>query len=52
MDRDCISPAAHGAFRNADEMLDFVESIADETRLPVGLKSAVAIWPAGKISRA
>lgn len=41
MDRDCISPAAHSAFRNADEMLDFVESIAAETGLPVGIKSAV-----------
>src|SRR5262245_3221009 len=40
-DRDCISPAAHTAFRNADEMLDFVESIAGETGLPVGIKSAV-----------
>ena len=28
MDRDCISPAAHSAFRNADEMLDFIELIA------------------------
>jgi glutamate synthase domain-containing protein 2 len=47
MDRDCVSPAAHGAFRNADEMLDFVESIASETGLPVGIKSAVgdsAFW--------
>ena len=47
MDRDCISPAAHSAFRNADEMLDFVESIAGETGLPVGIKSAVgdsAFW--------
>jgi glutamate synthase domain-containing protein 2 len=41
MDRDCISPAAHSEFRNADEMLDFVESIASETGLPVGIKSAV-----------
>jgi glutamate synthase domain-containing protein 2 len=40
-DRDCISPAAHSMFRNADEMLDFVESIAAETGLPVGIKSAV-----------
>jgi glutamate synthase domain-containing protein 2 len=47
MDRDCISPAAHSAFRNADEMLDFIESIASETGLPVGIKSAVgdsAFW--------
>jgi len=40
-DRDCVSPSAHSAFRNADEMLDFVESIASETGLPVGIKSAV-----------
>jgi glutamate synthase domain-containing protein 2 len=46
-DRDCLSPSAHSAFRNADEMLDFVESIASETGLPVGIKSAVgdsAFW--------
>jgi glutamate synthase (ferredoxin) len=41
MDRDCVSPPAHTAFRNADEMLDLVESIASETGLPVGIKSAV-----------
>ncbi|MFY9256391.1 MAG: FMN-binding glutamate synthase family protein [Fuerstiella sp.] len=41
MDRDCVSPAAHTAFRNADGLLDFVEQIADETGLPVGIKSAV-----------
>jgi glutamate synthase domain-containing protein 2 len=40
-DRDCVSPSAHSAFRNADEMLDFVEAIASETGLPVGIKSAV-----------
>jgi glutamate synthase domain-containing protein 2 len=40
-DRDCISPSAHSSFRNADEMLDFVEWIAGETGLPVGIKSAV-----------
>lgn len=39
--RDCISPTSHSAFRNADEMLDFVELIAGETGLPVGIKSAV-----------
>jgi glutamate synthase domain-containing protein 2 len=47
MDRDCASPAGHSAFRDADEMLDFVESIASETGLPVGIKSAVgdlAFW--------
>jgi glutamate synthase (ferredoxin) len=40
-DRDCISPPSHSTFRNADEMLDFVELIATETGLPVGIKSAV-----------
>ncbi|MCA9268533.1 MAG: FMN-binding glutamate synthase family protein [Planctomycetales bacterium] len=39
--RDCASPSTHTAFRNADEMLDFVERIADATGLPVGIKSAV-----------
>ncbi len=40
-DRDCISPPGHSAFANADEMLDFVELLAQETGLPVGIKSAV-----------
>jgi glutamate synthase (ferredoxin) len=46
-DRDCVSPAAHAAFSSTDGMLDFVESIAGETGLPVGIKSAVgdaAFW--------
>ena len=45
--RDCISPAAHTAFHDVDSMLDFIESVADKTGLPVGLKSAVgemAFW--------
>ncbi len=41
MGRDCISPAAHSAFRDVDSLLDFVESIAEATGLPVGIKSAV-----------
>jgi glutamate synthase (ferredoxin) len=40
-DRDCVSPSAHSAFHNADSLLDFVEQIAGETGLPVGIKSAV-----------
>lgn len=40
-DHDCISPAAHTAFSDADSLLDFVEAIADHTGLPVGIKSAV-----------
>jgi glutamate synthase domain-containing protein 2 len=45
--KDCASPAGHTAFRDVDEMLDFVEMIADRTGLPVGIKSAVgegAFW--------
>ena len=39
--QDCISPPSHSAFDGPDAMLDFVEEIADETGLPVGIKSAV-----------
>jgi len=39
--RTVVSPAAHKAFRNVDEMLDLVETIADRTGVPVGIKSAV-----------
>ena len=35
------SPATHSAFAGVDEMLDFVEMLADATGLPVGIKSAV-----------
>ena len=37
----CESPARHSAFSDVDSMLDFVEMLADETGLPVGIKSAV-----------
>jgi len=40
-DRDCVSPAAHTAFRDADSLLDFVEELASVTGLPIGIKSAV-----------
>ena len=39
--QDCISPSSHSAFHDVDSMLDFVEMLADETGLPVGIKSAV-----------
>ncbi len=39
--KDCKSPSSHTAFRDADSLLDFVELIADETGLPVGVKSAI-----------
>ena len=38
---DCLSPAGHSAFRDEDELLDFVENLAEATGLPVGIKSAV-----------
>jgi glutamate synthase domain-containing protein 2 len=44
---DCVSPAGHSAFSNVDEMLVFIERIAEATGLPVGIKSAVgerAFW--------
>jgi glutamate synthase domain-containing protein 2 len=39
--KDVYSPATHSAFSSADEMLDFVEDLAEATGLPVGIKSAV-----------
>jgi glutamate synthase domain-containing protein 2 len=45
--KDCISPSCHAAFTDVDSMLDFVERLADESGLPVGIKSAVgeqAFW--------
>lgn len=38
---DCISPSRHSAFHDVDSLLDFVELLATETGLPVGIKSAV-----------
>ncbi len=38
---DCLSPSRHAEFHDVDSMLDFVEMIAEETGLPVGIKSAV-----------
>ena len=45
--KDCISPNAHSEFGTVDEMIDFIEKIADRTGLPVGIKSAIgetAFW--------
>ncbi|SEL88647.1 Glutamate synthase domain-containing protein 2 [Blastococcus sp. DSM 46786] len=44
---DCISPSRHAEFSDADSLLDWVELLAAETGLPVGIKSAVgdmAFW--------
>lgn len=38
---DCVSPSRHAEFSDVDSMLDWVELLADETGLPVGIKSAV-----------
>ena len=39
--KDCLSPNSHRAFKTPDEMLDFVERLAELSGLPVGIKSAV-----------
>ena len=44
---DCISPNGHRAFKDIPTMTAFIERIAAETGLPVGIKSAVghiAFW--------
>ncbi|WP_048771300.1 FMN-binding glutamate synthase family protein [Rhodococcus ruber] len=45
--RDCVSPSRHTTFHDVDSMLDWIELLAHETGLPVGIKSAVgdmAFW--------
>lgn len=39
--KDCISPSRHSSFHDVDSMLDWIEMLAAETGLPVGIKSAV-----------
>lgn len=39
--KSCLSPNAHVEFTNADELLDFVERLAELSGLPIGIKSAV-----------
>ncbi|MGH3425551.1 MAG: FMN-binding glutamate synthase family protein [Nocardioidaceae bacterium] len=39
--QDCASPSRHTAFTDVDSMLDWVETLAAATGLPVGIKSAV-----------
>ena len=39
--KDCLSPNGHSAFHDVRSMIDFIESIARETGLPVGIKSAI-----------
>ena len=38
---ECISPSSHTAFTSVDEMIDFIEKLADISGLPIGIKSAI-----------
>ncbi|WGD34206.1 FMN-binding glutamate synthase family protein [Olleya sp. YS] len=38
---DVLSPPTHKAFKTIPEMVDFIEAIAEETGLPVGIKAAI-----------
>ncbi|MDT0687047.1 FMN-binding glutamate synthase family protein [Autumnicola psychrophila] len=39
--KDVLSPPNHTAFGNTEELVEFIEKIAEATGLPVGIKSAV-----------
>ncbi|MBU3822808.1 FMN-binding glutamate synthase family protein [Flavobacteriaceae bacterium XHP0103] len=39
--KDVLSPPNHSAFSNVPEMVDFIETIAEKTGLPVGIKAAI-----------
>lgn len=39
--KDVLSPPNHSAFSTVPEMVDFIEAIAEETGLPVGIKAAI-----------
>ena len=39
--QDVLSPPNHKAFNTIPEMVDFIEAIAEETGLPVGIKAAI-----------
>ncbi|MDD7887671.1 FMN-binding glutamate synthase family protein [Flavivirga sp. 57AJ16] len=39
--KDVLSPPNHKAFSNVQEMVDFIEDIAEATGLPVGIKAAI-----------
>ncbi len=41
MGKDVLSPPNHSAFSNVSEMISFIESIAEKTGLPVGIKAAI-----------
>lgn len=39
--RDVLSPPTHSAFSNVPELMQFIEDIAENTGLPVGIKAAI-----------
>lgn len=39
--KDVLSPPTHKAFTTLPEMVDFIEAIAEETGVPVGIKAAI-----------
>ncbi|MEM9647605.1 MAG: FMN-binding glutamate synthase family protein [Bacteroidota bacterium] len=39
--KDVLSPATHKAFNSIQELLELIESIANKTGLPVGIKGAI-----------
>ncbi|MEP2935131.1 MAG: FMN-binding glutamate synthase family protein [Gilvibacter sp.] len=39
--KDVLSPPTHSAFSNVPELLAFIEDIAEQTGLPVGIKAAI-----------
>lgn len=39
--QESITPARHSAFHDVPSMIEFIETVADATGLPVGIKSAV-----------
>ncbi|TQK69103.1 FMN-binding glutamate synthase family protein [Nocardioides sp. SLBN-35] len=41
--KDCVSPSRHAEFSDVDSLLDWIELIAAETGLPVGIKAAVGV---------
>jgi glutamate synthase domain-containing protein 2 len=44
---DCYSPNHHSEFSTVDELVEFIERVAETTGLPVGIKSAIgelAFW--------
>ena len=41
MSQDCVSPNSHSSFSNTIQMIEFIESLAEISGLPVGIKSAI-----------